>query len=121
MKKLNCFLMLAIAAMLPFSHVYADPIELDVRVRIVDPNNNLGGNPRSPILIPELSIEDYTLYFNTPCDGCTLRLVDADGNTAYSTIIPTSCSSLVMPSTLSGTYELQIVSGNFCFYTEIEL
>lgn len=121
MKKLNYLLMLAIVAMLPFSHMYADPIELDVRVRIVDPQTPLGGNPRSPILIPELSIEDNTLYFITPCDGCTLRLVDADGNTAYSTVIPTSCTSLVLPSTLSGTYELQIISGNLCFYTEIEL
>lgn len=121
MKKLNYLLMLAIVAILPFAHTYAIPVELHFDVTFEDPNQDQPDFPRSPILIPEVSIEDYTLYFNTPCDGCTLRLVDADGNTAYSTIVPTSCASLVMPSTLSGTYELQIISGNLCFYTEIEL
>ena len=121
MRKPIFLFMLAIVAMLPTTRIYADPTELDVSVRIVDPDDPLGGFQRSPILIPELAIEDYTLYFITPCDGCTLRLMDANGQTVYSTGIPASCSSLVLPSTLSGTYELQIISGNLCFYTEIEL
>ena len=64
-----------------------------------------------------MSIEDYTLYFNTPCDGYVLRLVDE----FYSTVIPVGATSLVLPSYLSGTYELQIITGYYCFFGDITL
>ena len=39
----------------------------------------------------------------------------------YSTVIPTNTTNLVIPSTLSGEYEIQIIQGNICFYGYIEL
>ena len=69
--------------------------------------------------IPEVDIEDYTLTFDDSCLGCELRLVDENDNVVYTTTI--TSNTLVLPSTLSGEYELQIISGIYCFYGYIEL
>jgi len=102
-------------------NVYADPVGIVLQVNYDDPIEGDDGLQKSPILIPEISIEDYTIYFNTPCDGSTLRLVDANDNVVYSTVIPTGTTSLVLPSSLSGEYEIQIIQGNICFYGFINL
>ena len=110
-----------LAAMLSLGNVsvYADPEGIDLQY--IDPEFGDIGQPKSPITIPEINLEDHTLFFITPCDGCTLRLLDENDNVVYSTIIPTNTASLVLPSTLSGEYEIQIIQGNICFYGYIDL
>lgn len=119
MKK--CFLLFLFSAA---TLVNANPLRvtnvLPLDVSIIDPTvyNPL---PRTPILVPTVSIDGYTLYFDTPCDGCTLRVVSGDEVVEYTTVIPAGATSLTLPSTLSGNYELQIIRGNFCFYGDISL
>lgn len=112
-----------LAAMLSLGNVsvYADPALVDLEVGYVDPNNDNEGQQKTPITVPDISLEDHTLYFYTPCDGCTLRLLDENDNVVYSTVIATGTTSLVLPSTLSGEYEIQIIQGNICFYGYINL
>ena len=115
------FIISLLAAMLSLGNVsvYADPVGIDLQY--VDPDNGDEGLHKSPITIPDIGLEDYTLYFYTPCDGCTLRLLDENENVVFSTVIPTNTASLVLPSTLSGEYEIQIIQGNICFYGYINL
>ena len=115
------FLLSLAMVLLPFASVCvsATPIDVELQVRIEDPNVNKPGEPKTPILIPEVSIEDYTLTFDDSCIGCELRLLDEDGVLVYSTII--TSGTLVLPSYLSGEYELQIIRGIYCFYGFIEL
>lgn len=120
MKARKLFSVIVMAAMLPMTTVKADPLPLNLQVRYEDPMEGMPF-PRTPIQVPSIGIEDHTLYFNTPCDGCELRLIDGDGEEVYTTIIPTPCASLVLPTSLSGEYELQIIQGAICFYTIIEL
>ncbi len=110
-----------LAAMLSLGNVsvYADPESVDLQY--IDPEFGDIGQPKSPITIPEISLEDHTLYFYTPCDGCTLRLLDENDNVVYSTVIATGTTNLVLPSYLSGEYEIQIIQGNICFYGYINL
>ena len=112
--------MLAMAMMLPLQPLNADPIPLDINVKIDDHGGNDTGH-RSPVTVPTVSLEDHTLYFDTPCDGCVLSLLNEDGEEVYTTIIPAYCLSLVLPSYLSGEYELQIIQGNICYYATINL
>ena len=42
-------------------------------------------------------------------------------NVVYSTVIPINTTNLVIPSTLSGEYEIQIIQGNIYFYGFIYL
>ncbi len=113
--------MMLIMVMLPLSNVRVSAEPEEVPLGYDDPSYNQENPNKSPVLVPEVSIEDYTLYFNTPCDGYVLRLVDEFDSVVYSTVIPVGATSLVLPSYLSGTYELQIVAGIYCFYGDITL
>ena len=123
MTKKRFLIISCLAAVLSITsvNVYADPEGVDLQVGYIDPNNGDDGQPKTPILIPEVSLDDHTLFFDTPCDGCTLRLVDANNNVVYSTVIPTGTTSLVLPSSLSGEYKLQIIQGNIYFWGYIIL
>lgn len=123
MKKNRFLMSLCLMAMLLFTcvSVYADPEGIDLQVGYVDPNDGDDGLNRSPILVPEISLDGYSIIFDTPCDGCMLRLVDANDNVVYSAIIPTGTTSMVLPSSLSGEYKIEIIQGIFCFYGYIYL
>ena len=73
---------------------------------------------KSPVLIPEVTKNDHTLHFITPCTGLTLQLVQ-DDEVCYETVI--TSDYLEIPSSITGVYELQILSGNYVFYAEVEL
>lgn len=115
--------MVLIMALLPLSFLClnASAFEVELEVGYFDPNEDKPDRPRTPILIPEVDIEGYVLYFNTPIDGDTLRILDENGAVVYSTVIPTGTTSLVLPSYLSGEYEIQIIQGNLYFYGYIIL
>lgn len=95
----------------------------DVNLDIVynDPDTGQPSNQRAPILIPHVGIDDYTLTFYTPCDGCTLQLLDENGYVSFVTVIPVGTSSLILPSYLSGIYQIRIIQGNICFWGYIDL
>lgn len=97
----------------------SEPVPLEVGY--IDPTTQHGGLHKSPVQVPSVSLDGYTLYFDTPCDGDTLHLVDENDVVVYSIVIPAGTTSWVLPSTLSGEYELQIIRGNYCFWGVIEL
>ena len=119
MKKL--FFVLKMAALLPFSSVClnAEAGVVPLEVGYTDPNYDKPPYPKTPVLVPEVSIDGYTLTFDDACLGCELRLLDENGILVYSTTI--TSNTLVLPAYLSGDYELQIISGIYCFYGYINL
>ena len=123
MKKKRFLIISCLAAVLSFTsvNVYAAPEGIVLHVGYEDPIYGDDGLQRSPILVPEISLDGYSIIFDTPCDGCTLRLLDANDNVVYSTIIPTGTTSMVLPSSLSGEYKIEIIQGNLCFYGYIFL
>ncbi len=90
--------------------------EVFLNVALVDPTENQQPIKKGPVVIPSVSIEDHTLFFATPCCGCTLKLVNSDGDVEYATVIPMDTTTLILPSYLLGEYQLQIVRGNYCFW-----
>lgn len=95
------------------------PINLEVG--LIDPTPSQGGQHKVPVQVPSVSLDGHTLYFFTPCDGCTLNLVDENDVVVYTLVIPAGTTSLALPSDLSGEYELQIIRGNYCFWGTITL
>lgn len=95
--------------------------EVVLQVTITDPTEDQRPIKRGPVVIPSVSLEEHTLLFTTPCDGCTLRLINEDGEMKYITVIPAGTATLVLPSYLSGEYQLQIIRGNYCFWGYIDL
>ena len=116
--KQKAILLSLMMAFMPFTNlsVNATPVDVQLEAELIDPSTEQGEPQRGPVLVPEVSIEGYTLFFGTPCDGSVLRLLDEDGFVVYSTVIPTGTTTLPLPTTLSGDYELQIIRDGWCFY-----
>lgn len=121
MTKKRFLIISLLMGMLSFTNVsvYADSVDLQVGYE--DPDEAYNGQHRGPILIPDVSINGYFLSLSTPCDGCTLRLLDENDAVVYSTVIPTGTTNLMLPSYLSGEYEIQIIQGIFYFWGFIYL
>ena len=95
--------------------------QIEMKIKITKPGDEQGDPHKSPVVIPSVSLDDHTLYFDTPCDGCTLNIVDENDVVVYTLVIPTDTTSLVLPSILSGDYTIQIIRGNYLFYGTIDL
>ena len=95
--------------------------------QIIDPTGLQGPLPKSPILIPEVSLDGHTLYIGTAfSDDIDVQLVSIDevtGNetVVYSTVLYAGDQTIVFPSTLSGTYELRLIVDWYYLAGEVEL
>lgn len=90
---------------------------------ILHPHNKgktSGNKPRTPIEIPEVYIDGYTLTFETSCIGCPITLVDEEDNIVYTTYVDET-GTVELPTTLTGVFELQLIRGSITFVGEIEL
>lgn len=121
MKRIIICLALVLASSFNVMKAQNVGVEIDLEVGIFDPTGSHEPPHKGPVVVPSVSLECHTLIFATPCDGCLLRLLDENGAVVYSTIIPVGATSLVLPSYLSGNYEIQIVQGNICFWGYIYL
>ena len=80
-------------------------------------NSEDNGKPEPRTLIPEVTLQGNRLHFITPCNGCAFQLVQGN-DICYEVDI--TGNTLTIPTTFTGMYELQIVSGDIIFYTEKE-
>ena len=108
-----------------FAQAPSHVTELTFQVGITDPTGSSGEFPRCPINPPSASLDDHTLYINSEHPAYTLYLVDTTGDepdVVYQVYVPANVNAVVLPSTLSGTYELQLYDGGqYYFYSDIEL
>ena len=98
-----------------------DPEVVILHIKTENPIQATGPIRRSPAMAPSVSLEDHTLYFNTPCDGCTLQLINEDGDVEVDVVIPEDTTTLTLPFYLEGEFLMQIIRGRYCFYGFIEL
>ena len=78
--------------------------------------------PKSPVEPPMVTLDDHTLYLYDVAYDFTLMLVDENDDVVYSTFGPANTASVVLPSTLTGTYTLMLIpNGTYYFEGEIEL
>ena len=81
-------------------------------------------SPRSPIEEPQVGQTDHTLYFFDET-ALTLNIysVDGDGDETleYTTAVSATTTEVQLPSTLSGTYIIEVVRDTLYFRGEIEL
>ena len=129
MKRILIALICLIGFLTPYIHAYDNSSFLTINISDgegeklplqikKDEKENGNGEPDRRTLIPEVTLQGNTLHFITPCNGCTFRLVQYN-NISYNVEI--TGNTLAIPTTFSGMYELQIVSGDIIFYTEVEL
>ena len=116
-----------ISFLTPYIHAYDNSSFLTINISDgegeklplqIKTNPEHNGKPEPRTLIPEVTLQGNTLHFITPCSGCTFQLVQS-GNVCYEVEI--MGNTLTIPATFTGLYELQIVSEDIIFYTEMEL
>ena len=119
----SALLAVTLFAMTP---IYAwEPAEFVIRIQfsLADIQPELG-HPRNPIEAPQVEQSDHTLYF---LDGTALVLniysVDEGGNETleYTTAVSATTTEVQLPSTLAGTYIIEVVRDGMYFRGEIEL
>lgn len=105
-----------------YSPIFAENVKKDPVILVLNNSSaNTDGNKpqRAPMRVPSLYIEGHTLSFSSACVGYTLELVK-DDEEVYTYFIQTD-DDLVLPSTLSGQYEIRLVGGSFTFVGMVEL
>jgi hypothetical protein len=120
MKKILLLLMAFLALN---GSVYADGGGDGVILHVKEdpPINGENPYPRSPIYIPTASLDGHTFYINGGHADFVVQLLDEDDNVAYQTVMPSDVSSIVLPSALSGTYQIQLLWGGWMLYGWINL
>ena len=79
------------------------------------------GHGRNTIQAPTVYIEDYMLTFEAYHPDYTLIIKDEDGDVVFSTVVWSAQTEVVLPSSLSGDYEIELVMGNWLFSGWINL
>ncbi len=96
-----------------------DPIPLTVSY---DDEQPLGpGYPKTPITAPKVYIDDYTLLFEANHPEYVLNIKDEGDNVVYTTTVYSTQTQVVLPSILSGDYQIELVMGYRLFKGWINL
>ena len=118
MKKL---LLLIIAAFMLSTSSWAWEL-VPLSLHIEDDDKPLGhGYGKPSIETPKVYIEDYTLSFGINHPEYALIIKDENGQEVYTTTVFSTQPNVILPSTLSGNYEINLVMGNWLFSGWINL
>ena len=112
---------LFLCAFMMSTSVYAWDI-IPFTVSIDDDDMPIGnGYPKAPMQAPTVYIEDYSLSFVADHPEYILNIKDEDGEVVYTTTVFSTQTQVVLPSILSGDYEVNLVMGNWLFVGWINL
>lgn len=101
--------------------MYADPGSNNPIIFTPAQSPPIDGDPqRSPILVPVFYIDGYTLTAGDNTIGSTVQLLDENDNVVFSTYVYME-GDINLPTTLSGTYTIQVIFDNITFEGEIVL
>ena len=110
--------LIILLALLAATTINAEPELVPVRPVPTTPNN--GDNPRSPIVVPVFYLDGYTLTASDNTIGSTVELLDEDDNVVFSTYVYIE-GDIQLPTTLAGTYTIEVTRAGQTFIGEIEL
>ena len=121
-------MMIAVACMAFVTPAYAsgEGEQVDLQVSYDGANSQKGGPRKTPprpsaVQPPTVFLDGYALYFDEPCNGCTLQILDENEEIVYAVVLPNGTTEWELPEFVSGEYKLQIIRGRYCFWGWIEL
>jgi len=98
--------------LLPSVRMMAVPVEVPLEVGYDDPSYDQENPGRNPAYIPSVIQNDYTITFLAIHPAYTLNIV-ANGVVVYSVALSPYTTSIVLPSWLSGQYEIQLCPDDY--------
>lgn len=129
MKRTIITFILAFTLIIPSMAEVNDPIgpywrnQIELVCQKIGNHHNNKDPHRTPPQIPNVYFDasTSTVYFENPCYDCTLELVVTGTDAVvFSYTIPDGDDTVVLPTFLSGKFELHIHRGNYCFWGVIE-
>lgn len=100
-------------------HTYGAPVR--IAMQIIKETSVGNGNTLAPPRPWYITQDDYVLTLPAFEDDFTLELRDEDDAVVYSTIVPAGATLVVLPSTLSGDFELRLVADTYYYIGYINL
>lgn len=80
------------------------------------------GNPKSPVRIPTVYIDNKTLYFSYAfSETVSVELLDEDGTVVYTDWLAPGQTTLTFPDTLMGEYTIRLTVGSVYYIGVIDL
>lgn len=107
-------ILLTISALIIGIHVCAMEV-IHLTATQIDEKPLGNGHPKSPNDPPTVYIEDNTLYFEANHPEYVLNIKDEDGDVIYTIVLNSAQTQVVLPSALSGSYQIELVMGNWLF------
>ena len=92
-----------------------ETIDFDVIFTEVDDEPIGNGIPKTPMRPPVVYIEDNTLTFAADHPEYNLIIKDENGDEVYQTIVPSAEVQAVLPTFLSGDYQIELIMGIWKF------
>lgn len=111
------FLLLGVAS----TEAREQGFSVSIKVRKVDGTPTQSGGSKTPVLFPIVDQDGHTIEIETPHAEYVLNIVDSNNIVVYTVVVPSTVSEVELPESLSGTYELQLIQGDLCFYGDITL
>ena len=103
-----------------FSYVHADD-PINVPMQIVNEEGISHGNTKSPTLPLIISQDDNILTLPATSVDYTLELRDENGTLVYSSYVPAGTTQIILPTTLSGNFEIRLVADTYYYIGYISL
>lgn len=96
---------------------------IPLSVSIEDDDQPIGnGHGKTSMRPPVVYIEEHTLTFVADHPEYVLYIKDENNNVVYTTTVYSTQTQVVLPSSLSGDYKIQLdFGGNYFFVGKIEL
>lgn len=95
--------------------VFLDKVQVPLSCERIKHGSGVGQMPRNPNDPPVVYLEDYTLTFEVDHPEFVLYIKDEDEVVVYSTVVTSATTEVVLPSTLSGDYEIELIMGDWLF------
>ena len=87
-----------------------------IPMHIIDQSGTSAGNTLAPPRPWYITQDDYVLTMPAFEENLTLQLLDEDETVVYSTDVPAGTTQVVLPTTLSGEFELRLIPFNVTYY-----
>lgn len=93
---------------------------LCLRCEKIDPKPIHTDKGKAPMRMPEISMDGTTLLFQPYHSEYIINIVQ-NGEVVFTSVVPADAAQYELPDYISGECVIQFLTGNYCFWAEIEL
>lgn len=111
MKKFILFVTLLIGGA-----IFSFGAQQSIPMQIINGHNVGNGHTYAPARPWYITQDDYVFTLSASSEDYTLVLLDEDGEVVYTDTLSSGSTMFVLPSTLSGNYELRLVPFSSTYY-----